>query len=130
MSITSEAKKKILTQFTREVWSEGNVEASDKYIAPRYTIHHDPGDPWEGRELDLAGYKDRVKMLRAAFPDQLFDHTRTLCRRQRCRDDLALVGHAQGRYPGISRHRKEDQDVRRHRLLFRRHSSHRTLADY
>ncbi len=73
MSITSEAKKKILTQFTREVWSEGNVEASDKYIAARYTIHHDPGDPWDGHELDLAGYKERVTMLRAAFPDQLFD---------------------------------------------------------
>ena len=73
MSITSEAKKEILTQFTREVWSEGNVEASDKYIAPRYTIHHDPGDPWEGRELDLVGYKERVKTLRAAFPDQHFD---------------------------------------------------------
>lgn len=26
--------KEILTQFTREVWSEGNIEASDKYIAP------------------------------------------------------------------------------------------------
>ncbi|MCG6964627.1 MAG: ester cyclase [Acidobacteria bacterium] len=65
--------KEILTQFTREVWSEGDVEASDRYIAPRYTILHDPGDPWEGRELDLAGYKERVRALRAAFPDQVFD---------------------------------------------------------
>jgi len=65
--------KELLTQFTREVWSEGNIEASDKYIAPKYTIHHDPGDPWEGRELDLDGYKVRVKTSRAAFPDQLFD---------------------------------------------------------
>lgn len=73
MSITGKAKKQILTQFTREVWSEGNVEASDEFIAPIYTIHHDPGDPWEGRELDLTGYKERVRTLRAAFPDQLFD---------------------------------------------------------
>jgi steroid delta-isomerase-like uncharacterized protein len=65
--------KEILRQFTREVWSEGNIEASDKYIAPKYKIHHDPGDPWEGRILDLAGYKERVKALRAAFPDQRFD---------------------------------------------------------
>ncbi|MGA7978843.1 MAG: ester cyclase [Chromatiaceae bacterium] len=63
----------ILTQFTREVWSEGNIDASDRYIAPKYTVFHDPGDPWEGRELDLAGYKERVKTLRAAFPDQCFD---------------------------------------------------------
>ena len=73
MSLDSDARKNILTQFTREVWSEGNIDASDNYIAQKYTIFHDPGDPWEGRELDLAGYKERVKILRAAFPDQLFD---------------------------------------------------------
>lgn len=65
--------KEMLVEFIREVWSEGNVEASDKYIAPRYRILHDPGDPWEGRELDVAGYKERVRALRAAFPDQVFD---------------------------------------------------------
>lgn len=73
MPINSDDKKTILTQFTREVWSEGNIDASDKYIASKYTIHHDPGDPWEGRTLDLAGYKARVAALRAAFPDQFFD---------------------------------------------------------
>lgn len=72
MSINDNAKE-ILTQFTREVWSEGDIEASDKYIASKYTILHDPGDPWEGRELDLAGYKERVRILRAPFPDQFFD---------------------------------------------------------
>ncbi|MEZ5457011.1 MAG: ester cyclase [Lysobacteraceae bacterium] len=72
MSIASNAKE-ILTQFTRDVWSEGNIDASDNYIAAKYTIRHDPGDPWEGRELDLAGYKERVKILRTAFPDQCFD---------------------------------------------------------
>ena len=65
--------KEILTRFTSQVWSQGDIEASDKYIAPRYTIHHDPGDPWEGQELDLTGYKERVKILRAPFPDQFFD---------------------------------------------------------
>ena len=65
--------KQILTDFIREVWSEGDVEAADKYIAPGYTIRHDPGDPWEGKELDVATYKVRVRTLRAAFPDQLFD---------------------------------------------------------
>lgn len=93
MSISSNAKE-ILTSFTREVWSEGNIEASDKFIAPRYTIHHDPGDPWEGKELDLAGYKGRVKMLRAAFPDQRFDIQGALCRRRICCNDLALVSYA------------------------------------
>ena len=65
--------KEILTDFIREVWSEGDVEAADKYIAPKYTIRHDPGDPWEGKQLDVATYKERVRTLRAAFPDQFFD---------------------------------------------------------
>ena len=72
MAVTRNAKE-ILTEFTREVWSEGNVKASDKYIAPKYKVLHDPGDPWEDRELDLAGYKERVRTLRATFPDQFFD---------------------------------------------------------
>ena len=37
-----------------------------------YTIHHDPGDPWEGKTLDLPGFQDRVQQSRAAFPDQQF----------------------------------------------------------
>ena len=64
--------KEILTEVIRRVWTQGDIEASDDYIAPKYTIHHDPGDPWEGRELDLEGYKNRVRLLRAPFPDQSF----------------------------------------------------------
>ena len=64
--------KEILRNFIREVWSEGNVDAAGAYLASRYTIHHDPGDPWDGQALDLAGYKDRVRKSRAPFPDQRF----------------------------------------------------------
>ena len=72
MKIAPNAKE-ILTQFIREVWTEGNIEASEKYIAPRYTIHHDPGDPWDGKELTLEGYKERVRVSRTPFPDQRFE---------------------------------------------------------
>jgi predicted ester cyclase len=71
MSIAKE-NKDLLTQFLEEIWNAGNIEASDKYVAPKYTIHHDPGDPWERQELDLAGYKERVRVSRAPFPDQCF----------------------------------------------------------
>jgi hypothetical protein len=47
--------KELLRQLIEEVWNAGNVDASDLYIASAYTIRHDPGDPWEGQELDLAG---------------------------------------------------------------------------
>ncbi len=65
-------KKEILKEFIREVWNEGNANAADKYLAPKYTIHHDPGDPWDHQELDLAGFKERLKISRAPFPDQNF----------------------------------------------------------
>jgi steroid delta-isomerase-like uncharacterized protein len=72
MTMVSNAKE-ILTQFIEEVWSLGRIEASDKYIASRYTLYHDPGDPWDKKELDLEGYKERVRVLRAPFPDQRFE---------------------------------------------------------
>ena len=64
--------KAILSRFMAEVWSNGDIEACDRYIAAKYTVHHDPGDPWDKRELDLVGYKERVTLSRAPFPDQLF----------------------------------------------------------
>ena len=66
-------KKEILNDFIREVWNEGNIEAAERYLAPRYTIRHDPGDAWEGKELDLEGFKERVRLSRAPFPDQRFE---------------------------------------------------------
>ncbi len=64
--------KDILTRFIHEVWSEGDVEAADRYIAAQYTIHHDPGDPWDRQELDLEGFKERVRLSCGPFPDQRF----------------------------------------------------------
>ncbi len=71
--MTDHARKQRLARIIREIWDEGNAEAADDYLAAAYTIHHDPGDPWEGRTLDRAGFKDRVRQSRAAFPDQRFD---------------------------------------------------------
>jgi steroid delta-isomerase-like uncharacterized protein len=66
------ANKDILNRFITEVWSNGDIDACERYIAAKYTIHHDPGDPWDKRELDLAGYRERVTLSRAPFPDQFF----------------------------------------------------------
>ncbi|HTV07021.1 MAG TPA: hypothetical protein VME86_16755 [Acidobacteriaceae bacterium] len=38
-------RKQKLAQFIRQVWDEGDADAADAYLAPTYTIHHDPGDP-------------------------------------------------------------------------------------
>ena len=66
-------RKDTLRQLLCKAWSEGNIRATNEYVAPRYVIHHDPGDPWDGKTLDLAGYKERVRLSRAPFPDQHFD---------------------------------------------------------
>jgi hypothetical protein len=65
-------RKIILSNFIREVWNAGDAEACAKYLAPTYTIHHDPGDPWHGQTLDLDGFKARLRQSRAPFPDQCF----------------------------------------------------------
>jgi steroid delta-isomerase-like uncharacterized protein len=64
--------KEILARFLQEVWIDGNVDAIDQYLAEQYTIHHDPGDPWNGRTLGIDGFKERVMQSRAPFPDQRF----------------------------------------------------------
>jgi steroid delta-isomerase-like uncharacterized protein len=72
MVSTIQRQKEILTRFIQEVWNDGDIDAADQYVAPRYTIHHDPGDPWEKQELNLEGYKERVRRSRAPFADQCF----------------------------------------------------------
>lgn len=69
----SDGRKQRLADFLREVWSEGRLDRCAAYVADRYTIAHDPGDPWEGRTLDPVGFVDRVRVSRAPFPDQRFD---------------------------------------------------------
>jgi len=69
---TAEENIALLTEFLEDVWNAGHEDASDKYLAPTYTIHHDPGDPWDRQELDIPGYKERVRLSRAPFPDQRF----------------------------------------------------------
>jgi steroid delta-isomerase-like uncharacterized protein len=68
-----QARKQRLAQFIHEVWNCGRDEAVGRYLAPSYTFHHDPGDPWDGQVLDVEGYKARLRVSRAPFPDQQFD---------------------------------------------------------
>lgn len=55
------------------VWTAGDADAVDDYLAPAYTIYSDPGDPWEGQTLDRAAFKQRLIASRAPFPDLRFD---------------------------------------------------------
>ncbi len=65
-------RQNVLAEFLDRVWSRGEVERCDAYLAEAYVIRHDPGDPWDGRILDLSEFKERVRISRAPFPDQRF----------------------------------------------------------
>ena len=93
--------KELLRNFIREVWSEGKVDAAGDYLAPRYTIHHDPGDPWDGKALDLAGYKDRVRKSRAPFPDQRFAIKELIAEPNRVVATWHWTGTHTGDFPGF-----------------------------
>jgi len=64
--------KESVARLLLDVWSLGDTSAVPDLIAERFTIFHDPGDPWEGQALDQAGYVQRVRESRAPFPDQSF----------------------------------------------------------
>ncbi|MGD8426547.1 MAG: ester cyclase [Balneolaceae bacterium] len=93
-------KKKIIRDFIRRVWDEGDPDASSEFIASTYTIHHDPGDPWEGMTLDIEGFKDRVKKSRAPVPDQRFNIQEIF----ESEDSVAITWHWQGTHLGPIAH--------------------------
>ena len=64
--------KAIVIDYMHHVWNDGEVDTCDRYLTAIYTIHHDPGDPWDGQKLSLEAFKDRVRTSRAPFPNQQF----------------------------------------------------------
>jgi steroid delta-isomerase-like uncharacterized protein len=69
--VPSEAAR-IVRELHDIVWTAGELSAVDRLVAPRYVIHSDPGDPWEGQALDRATYRERVRYSRTGFPDLRF----------------------------------------------------------
>jgi len=62
-----------LREFIERVWNLGEISAAREFLATAYTIHHDPGDPWEGRHLSVSEFEERVRVSRSPFPDQRFE---------------------------------------------------------
>lgn len=72
MTRPTSTKKALVQDFLQQVWSEGDLSDVNRFIAPTYTVRHDPGDPWDTQKLSLEGFKDRVEKSRAIAPDQSF----------------------------------------------------------
>jgi steroid delta-isomerase-like uncharacterized protein len=57
--------KELARRWFSEVMSEGKTEVIDELCAPDFVDHN----PFQGTSADLAGLKDFVAQIRAAFPD-------------------------------------------------------------
>jgi steroid delta-isomerase-like uncharacterized protein len=67
-----------LQQFMDLVWNMGDVSLVPTFVAEQYTVHSDPGDPWEGQTLSREGFAERMQISRAPFPDLRFEVTDTV----------------------------------------------------
>lgn len=65
--------KSTLQTFMDEVWNQGDFTNLAELLSPAYEIKHDPGDPWDGKTLDIEEFKTRVMYSRNAFPDLDFE---------------------------------------------------------
>jgi steroid delta-isomerase-like uncharacterized protein len=68
----------VLAAFMEAVWNRGDAAAVDQFVGEQYTIHSDPGDPWDGKTLSRSAFKDRLNQSRGPFPDLHFDVTDTV----------------------------------------------------
>lgn len=65
--------ERVVRDLFDRVWNGGDLAAIDELIADRYTIHSDPGDPWDGQTLDRDGFRNRFTISRSPFSDLSFE---------------------------------------------------------
>lgn len=100
-SMSAQEKKQAIVRLLDEVWSKGNFQMVDQLIAPQYTIRHDPGDPWEGKTLDLTTFKERVKLSHHVFPNQKFYIEDLVCDGNKVSVSWKFTGTQKGAIPGL-----------------------------
>lgn len=87
---------RVVIDLHRLVWNEGRYDEIATLVAPRYVIHSDPGDAWEGHTLDRQEYEVRVNYSRLAFPDLTFHVHEAVA----ARDRVAVRWSAEGTHLG------------------------------
>jgi steroid delta-isomerase-like uncharacterized protein len=95
-----------LLDFMASVWDRGDAAAVDRFLADEYVVHSDPGDPWEGATLSREGFKERLRISRAPFPDLRFEIAETVAEGDRVTIAWRMLGtHAgpMGSFPPTGR---------------------------
>jgi steroid delta-isomerase-like uncharacterized protein len=96
-----------VADFMDAVWNRGDLQAVDRFLADEYTIHSDPGDPWDGATLSRAAFKERLVTSRAPFPDLHFDLTDVIAEDDRVAIAWSMRGTqtgALGTFPATGRY--------------------------
>jgi len=94
-------RKQMLADFMEQVWNLGDEDAVDLYLADSYVIHHDPGDPWHGKTLNRAAFKERLRISRAPFPDERFTILRSIAENDTVAICWTWAGTHTGDLPGF-----------------------------
>ncbi len=94
-------RKRLLADFLARVWGAADDAAVAAYVANCYTIHNDPGDPWEGQTLSRAGFIERLHHSRAVAPDQQFTPLEMIEEGDRVAVAWSWVGTHVGDLPGL-----------------------------
>ncbi len=91
----------LVNDLYRRIWTYGDYAAIERLVAPRYVIHSDPGDPWEGKTLDHEAYRERVRHSRSTFPDLVFQIEDSVAAGDRVAVRWRAEGTHEGDLPGI-----------------------------
>jgi steroid delta-isomerase-like uncharacterized protein len=67
--VSAAENRALVEGYVRAVWAEGDLDAVERFVAPGYQRHVSPKVP----PLDLAAQIERLKGIRAAFPDVTID---------------------------------------------------------
>jgi steroid delta-isomerase-like uncharacterized protein len=63
--MSEEKNRRLILSQHEEIWSKGNLSLVDQLYASKFFCHSIDSSPWHGPE----GVKDRVRVVRTAFPD-------------------------------------------------------------
>ena len=93
--------KKTLQTFITEVWNNGDFTNLEGFLAPAYEIRHDPGDPWDGKTLNVDEFKVRVLYSRNAFPNLHFNLQEMISETNKVAVRWTMSGTHQGDLPQL-----------------------------
>ena len=92
------ANKQLVEAFIGALFSDGNLDAVDQYLAPSF-INHDP--PFPGAPSNAAGMRHAAEMFRRALPDWHSDLDQLIAENDIVVERFTASGTHQGELMGV-----------------------------